>query len=289
VARPPRDGSAPAPFLKWAGGKASIAKEIESLLPASWRDRTYREPFLGGGALFFHLRPSRAVLSDTLRDLIVTYEVVRDRVDEVIPKLEKLRNKHDERQFYAVREQFNTDQEAPAIDRAAWLIYLNKTCFNGLYRTNRSGGFNVPFGRFKNPSVVNPARMRSASAALAGSELQNKSFEALLDDAEKGDVIYLDPPYDPVSRTANFASYANGGFSPDDQRSLAKVFRKLDRRRCLLALSNNDTPLVRELYDGFDFQPILVARLIGAKSSTRGTVREVLIRNVGRYPRSRKT
>lgn len=287
VARAPRDGSVPTPFLKWAGGKASVATEIESYLPADWRDRTYREPFLGGGAMFFHLRPARAVLSDTLHDLIATYEIVRDQVDDLIPKLEKLRSKHDEKQFYAVREQFNAKKNAPAVDRAAWLIYLNKTCFNGLYRTNRSGGFNVPFGRFKNPSVVHPERMRAASQALQGADLRQAGFEALLDDAEKGDVIYLDPPYDPVSRTANFASYAHGGFTTDDQRSLADVFRKLDRRGCLLALSNNNTDLVRELYEGFDFEPIEVARLIGAKSSTRGTIREVLIRNVRRYPGAR--
>lgn len=273
------------PFLKWAGGKGAIAAHIERLLPHDWRARVYREPFLGGGAMFFHLRPERAILSDSLADLITAYEVVQKSVESLITRLEKLRRSHDEKQFYEVRARFNEDRGASRVERAAWLVYLNKTCFNGLYRTNRDGEFNVPMGRYANPGIVNPQRLRLAAAALADAELAHATFDKLIDTAEPDDVIYFDPPYVPLSKTSSFASYADGGFSLADQARLAATFRELDARGCLLALSNSDTPEVRELYAGYDVSPIIAPRAISSKASTRGEVSELLIRNVARYPR----
>ena len=272
------------PFLKWAGGKSAIADAILQRLPKDVRDRTYREPFLGGGAVFFRLQPERAVLSDALADLVTTYEVVQTRVEVLIKRLEKLKETHSEEQFYAVRERFNAQRDADRIDRAAWLVYLNKTCFNGLFRTDAKGEFNVPVGSYKNPGIVNPAEMRVASAVLAEAEIRNAPFDHLLDVAEAGDVIYLDPPYVPLTRTSSFSGYHEGVFTLDDQARLAKVFRELDARGCLLALSNSDTPAVRELYAGFDLAPILAPRAISSKASTRGEVSELLVRNLGRYP-----
>lgn len=279
------------PFLKWAGGKTSIANEILKHLPDDLTARTYREPFVGGGAMFFHVKthrqPAHVVLSDALADLMITYEIVREHVEPLITRLKELRKQHSEEHYYAIRKRFNEEREAPKVERAAWLIYLNKTCYNGLYRTNQAGEFNVPMGRYQNPNVADERRLRMASIALDEVETKCARFEALLDDAKEGDVIYLDPPYVPISDTAYFAAYSDGGFGPDDQKRLAEVYRKLDERGCLLALSNSNTEKVHELYDGYGFEmkEIFAPRAISAKASTRGEVSELLIRNVKRYPK----
>lgn len=278
----PRVGAQP--FLKWAGGKWAVAPQIKARLPKDASKRVYREPFLGGGAMFFYLEPERAILSDAVADLIATYRVVQTRVEPLVRKLEKLRSTHSVEQFYDVRRRFNEERQSPEIDRAAWLIYLNKTCYNGLFRTNKSGEFNVPAGRFKNPGVVDPERLRLASAMLSRAELVCAPFTHLLEVASPGDLIYLDPPYIPTSRTASFSSYSDGAFTLEDHERLAKVYRELDARGCLLALSNSDTPDVRRLYEGFDLSPIIASRAISAKAETRGDVSELLIRNVKRYP-----
>lgn len=274
------------PFLKWAGGKWAIAPHLTKLLPEDSRDRVYREPFLGGGAMFFYLQPKRSVLSDAVGDLIVTYKVVQTHVDALIARLEQLRAGHSTEQYYEVRRHFNERRDAPRVERAAWLIYLNKTCFNGLFRTNKRGAFNVPEGSYVNPRVVDPDTLRLAAAALTDAELVHAKFDHLLDSAEADDVIYLDPPYVPLNRTSKFSSYADGAFSLDDQARLASVFRELDARGCLMALSNSDTPEVREMYQGYDISPVIAPRAISAKASTRGDITELLIRNVARYPRS---
>ena len=282
---PPPDAGRAQPFLKWAGGKWALAAEIIPLLPADATRRVYREPFLGGGGMFFRLQPARAFLSDAVADLIVTYEAVRSEVEALIERLAELKLGHDEDQFYAVRERFNTERRAPAVERAAWLIYLNKTCFNGLFRTNSRGLFNVPAGRFENPGILDADRLRACSAALARAHLTHATFDHLVGAAREGDLIYLDPPYVPLSRTSSFAGYCDGSFDAADQERLAEAFRALDDRGCLLALSNSDTPEVRRLYRGYDIQPIVARRAIGAKASTRGPTQEVLVRNVKKYPR----
>lgn len=267
------------PFLKWAGGKWAIAPQIVSLFPKDARQRVYREPFLGGGAMFFYLRPERAFLSDALGDLINAYNTVRSSVEPLIKRLQALREAHSSEHYYAVRDRFNREPKAPRIERAAWLIYLNKTCFNGLYRTNKQGLFNVPEGRFTNPTIVNPDKIRLAAAVLARAKLTCAPFDSLLDTARPGDLVYLDPPYVPISKTASFSSYSEGNFGHDAQVRLADVYRQLDSRGCKLALSNSDTRSVRALYDGFDLQTIVAPRAISAKASTRGPTAELLIRN----------
>jgi len=278
----------PKPFLKWAGGKWSLAPEIAELLPHDLAKRTYREPFVGGGALFFWLKKARApkkvVLTDTLGDLVTAYEIVRDDVESLLTALEHLRDAHSKEHFYEVRERFNARSTGSRVERAAWLVYLNKTCFNGLFRTNRSGIFNVPFGRFVKPNIADHPRLRAASRALEGVEIANHKFEHLAKKAKSGNVIYLDPPYVPLSKTANFAAY-DGAFGPDDQRRLADLFRELDERGCLLALSNSDTDEVRKLYKGFDIQHIRAAHNISASGATRAPVTELLVRNLNRYPK----
>ncbi len=274
------------PFLKWAGGKWGVAPQIDRLLPPDTRERVYHEPFLGGGAMFFHVQPRRAFLTTSVADVAATYEVVQRHVDALITRLEKLRATHSKEQFYAVRAAFNEQREAPRIERAAWLIYLNKTCYNGLFRTNRNGEFNVPMGRYTTtPTIVDPPALRLASAALSGAEIARAPFDHLLSTAEPGDVIYLDPPYVPLTKASSASSYADGTFTLDDHARLAHVFRDLDARGCLLALSNSDTPEVRRLYAGFDLSPIIAPRAISAKASTRGEVTELLVRNVSRYPK----
>ncbi len=283
----PKETKVARPFLKWAGGKWRLAPQIASLLPPDIGSRTYREPFLGGGGLFFYLStvspPKRVFLSDALADLITTYKVVRRQTRALIERLEGLRDTHSTEAYYEVRERFNRERSASALDRATWLIYLNKTCFNGLFRTNRDGVFNVPIGRFKNPRIVDRARMAAAARVLASVELRHRPFDHLADSAERGDVVYLDPPYVPLSKTASFASYSDGAFGPDDQERLVQVFRKLDERGCLLALSNSDTPEVRRLYKGFHLERIQAARVISAKTAERKPVGELLIRNLRRY------
>ena len=271
------------PFLKWAGGKWSLAPRIRELLPFDIERRTYREPFVGGGAMYFYLvrnaRPKKAFLSDALGDLICTYRVVREETDDLVRHLTALNASHSEETFYRVRKRFNTELGASQVERAAWLIYLNKTCFNGLFRTNRDGEFNVPLGRFKKPAILDEPRLRAAAEALHGANLTNAPFEHLEKVAKKGDVIYFDPPYVPLSKTANFAAYADGVFSLYDQERLATLFRTLDKRGCLLALSNSDTPEVRDLYAGFQIEKIVAHRSISSKATERKPVGEVLVLN----------
>jgi DNA adenine methylase len=274
------DARSPArPFLKWAGGKWAIAARLEDLLPRDWRRRVYREPFLGGGAMFFRLQPERAVLSDAVGDLIDTYRIVHRQAGALIAQLEGLRANHSTEQFYKVRDDFNARCETSGVQRAAWLIYLNKTCYNGLFRTNRGGLFNVPVGRFTKPAIADPENLHSCAAVLSRAELEHKGFEHLLDEARAGDMIYLDPPYVPISKTSSFSAYADGTFTLEDQARLARVFHELDARGCFLALSNSETKEVRELYAGYDFTSIFAPRAISSKASTRGEVMEVLIRN----------
>ena len=274
------------PFLKWAGGKWAIAPRIEELLPRDWKRRLYREPFLGGGAMFFWLQPKRAVLSDAVGDLIDTYGVVHKQAPALIAQLEGLRANHSTEQFYRVRDDFNARSETSPVQRAAWLIYMNKTCYNGLFRTNRGGLFNVPVGRFTKPAIADPDNLHNCAAVLSRAELEHKGFEHLLDDARSGDLIYLDPPYVPTSRTSSFSAYADGGFTLEDQARLAQVFHELHARGCYLALSNSETKEVHDLYAGYDFTSIFAPRAISSKASTRGEVVEVLIRNYTNDQRS---
>ncbi len=280
VLRQPRVSvaKAPAPILKWAGGKGRLLAQLEPLLPPGVDEMRHVEPFLGGGALFFARAPERALVSDANPALVGTYEAVRDRVEDVIVGLARLAREHDEEAYYRVRDRYNGGG-LDAVERAATFIYLNRTCFNGLHRVNRRGEFNVPAGRYAKPRIVDKDGLRAASLALARAELFHASFESLLERARPGDFVYLDPPYAPVSETASFTSYARDGFGPDEQVRLRDVFRALDRRGCKLMLSNSDVRFIRDLYRGYRIDVVAAPRAINCNAERRGLVSEVVVRN----------
>lgn len=270
---------APAPFLKWAGGKGRILAQLVPLLPPGADRSRHVEPFFGGGALFFARRPARALVADVNAELVSAYLCVRDDVEAVIRALAPLARAHDEGHYYALRDRYNAGGGDPS-ERAAMFIYLNRTCFNGLHRVNRRGAFNVPAGRYRKPRILDPEGLRLASRALAGADVRHADFaELLLSSARPGDFVYFDPPYHPVSGTARFTDYATGGFGPDDQVRLRDVFRELDRRGCRLMLSNSDTPFVRDLYRGFTVDVVAAPRAINSDRRGRGLVSEVVVRN----------
>lgn len=269
------------PFVKWAGGKGRLLSQLRPLLPPGVAKMRHVEPFVGGGAMFFSRQPERALLTDINPALVDAYHAIRDDVDRVIDALQELAAGHCKERYYQVRERYNRRTSLAAPKRAAMFVYLNKTCFNGLHRVNRKGEFNVPFGSYKNPRILNEGGLRAASHALRVAELRCASFEALLETAKPGDFIYFDPPYEPVSTTASFTSYARDGFSRDDQRRLAEVFGALDRRGCKLMLSNSDVPFIRDLYRRFEVDTVAAPRAINCDAAKRGKVTEVVVRNYG--------
>jgi DNA adenine methylase len=261
------------PFLKWAGGKRQLLPELLRHVPA--RFPRYFEPFVGGGALFFSLRPPKAVLADVNERLIRTYRGVRDHVDEVVALLQGY--PHTEKFFYKLREvdiDARTDAEV-----AAWFIYLNKTGFNGLYRVNRRNLFNVPFGRHDNPTICDEVTLRTCSTALAEAELLVADFEVVVAKAKRADFVYFDPPYVPLSVTSSFTSYTSGGFGPDGQTRLRDVALKLKKRGVSLLLSNSSAKSVRDLYKKrFVMTEVSATRLVNSKASGRGAITELIIR-----------
>lgn len=269
------------PFIKWAGGKSRILGKLLPMLPPGADLMRHVEPFMGGAAMFFARRPARAMLCDVNHALVETYLAVRDEVENVIAALEPLAAQHAAASgaYYAVRERYNTRRGFARAERAAMFVYLNKTCFNGLHRVNRKGEFNVPEGRYKNPRVLDAEGLRCASAALAGCEIRSQGFEGLLGSAKPGDFVYLDPPYEPVSRTSKFTSYAEAGFSQRDQERLRDVFVQLDRRGCKLMLSNSDVPFIRELYRAFRVDQIIAPRTLGGSPTSASKALEVVVRN----------
>jgi DNA adenine methylase len=271
------------PIVKWAGGKSKLLSELLPRVPTEMR--TYAEPFAGGAALFFAVAASaraggpgarrfrRAILADRNDELVAAYRAVRDDVAAVV---EALRGYRYERElYYEVRERSTSGMSDP--ERAARLLFLNRTCFNGLWRENSRGQFNVPFGRYKNPKIVDEPALRAASEALAGVDLRAGDFQDVTRELGAGDFVYFDPPYAPASPTSDFTSYAAGGFGPADQRRLAEEFRRLRARGVLAMLSNADTKDVRELYSDFAIHRVSAPRSINATADRRGPAREVLV------------
>jgi DNA adenine methylase len=267
------------PFLKWVGGKRRLLPTLRSFLPSDLRTRRYVEPFLGGGAMFFALRPQHAAISDVNVDLVETYRVVRDETEDLVDRLDQLERAHSADAFYAARDRFIARPRIRALERAALFIYLNKTCFNGLYRVNRAGLFNAPIGRYAKPCIADAPRLRAAAAALRDADLRCAGFSDTLAHVADDDFVYLDPPYVPLSRTKNFVAYDAAGFSHDDQVRLAASFHELHRRGAKVMLSNADAPLVHALYEGFDIQRVLAPRAINCRAAQRGAVHELVIRN----------
>jgi DNA adenine methylase len=269
------------PFLKWAGGKRKVVPHLLERLPA--RLGRYHEPFLGGGALFFRLATRSptpfegAVLGDGNERLMRCYRAVQGDVEQVIRLLGLYQAAHSEDFFYAFR---GTDIDGGTdYEVAAWLIYLNRTAFNGLYRVNSKGGFNVPFGRYKAPVVCHAEHLRACAGLLRGVELPCEDFRAVGERVRPGDVVYFDPPYVPLSETASFTGYTSGGFGPDEQGALRDLALELAERGATVLLSNHDTAEVRELYPAELFERFVVAvpRAINSKAAKRGAVDELVI------------
>ena len=264
------------PILKWAGGKTRLLPELITRLPGrtQWTTGRYFEPFVGGAAVFFHLRPTTSVLSDVNPELVHLYTIVRDQVEALIDDLG--RHTYERQYYYGVRAL--DPASLPPIERASRMLFLNRTCFNGLWRVNRRGEFNVPFGRYTNPTLCPADRLRAASRALAGTELRHADFAGAVAGARRGDFVYFDPPYVPLTRTASFTSYAAQDFGMDDQARLAALFTDLGRRGVRCMLSNSDTPAVRALYEGHRIDRILAPRAISRDPDNRHPVGELIIR-----------
>ncbi len=273
---------APQPFVKWVGGKRQLIPIIKEYMPKNYK--AYYEPFVGGGALFFELSPSKAILNDINKALITAYTSVKDTPTALINCLKQLdANIPEEKDlikayFYQIRERFNKKLVTQTYDTesAALLIYLNKHCFNGLYRVNGKGLFNVPCNGSKGPSF-NESNIISASRALASAHILNVDFEEACAKADEGDFVFFDSPYAPLNPTS-FESYTKDGFSVEEHKRLADLFRKLTKRQCYCILTNHDTELIRELYKEFKIDRVSVKRLVNSDASNRqGT--EVIIRN----------
>ncbi len=280
-----RGSNKPTPFVKWAGGKGQLLAQFEALFPADFDG--YIEPFAGGGAVFFHLYNhgrlnGRATLSDSCWELMNCYRVIRDEVEALIAQLKRHElHRLSEEYFYEVRSWDRRPDFArrSAVERAARTIFLNRTCYNGLYRVNSRGQFNVPHGRYRNPVVCDEANLRAVSRALQGVELRDEGFERCVEWARPGDFVYLDPPYHPLSSTASFTAYTHDSFGPQDQERLAAVFRRLDARGCRVMLSNSRTPFVCELYAGYRQKIVTARRPINSRASGRGEIEEIVVLN----------
>jgi len=260
------------PFLKWAGGKRQLLRALLPRIPST--RGTYHEPFLGGGALFFALRPQGAVLADTNSRLIRTFVGVQKHVEALVSRLIPMPVSRD---FFNAQRQIPIDQ-ASDIDVAAWFIYLNRTGYNGLYRVNRRGDFNVPFGRYENPRICDPENLRACSDALSRASLIVSDFETVLDRAAPGDVVYFDPPYIPVSVHSSFTRYTREQFRIADHRRLRDVALELKKRGVHVLLSNSAAPEVFELYGKhFKIEVIQATRFVNSDPSGRGKIAETLI------------
>lgn len=272
------------PFVKWAGGKAQLVGTLAAILPG--QIRTFFEPFVGGGALFFTLaeqgRFQRAVLNDWNAELVDAYKVIRDFPEELIGRLKTEKKRYlanPQETFYEVRAK--NPQSMEPIERVVRFLFLNRTGFNGLYRVNKKGEFNVPWGKYKNPRICNEENIRACSEVLKRFViLECADFATVVERAEPGDAVYFDPPYVPLNATSNFTSYTSDGFTLDDQHRLAISFRELAEAGVAVVASNSDTEVVRELYKGFEMYQVEMRRNVNSKGDRRGPVHELVI--VGR-------
>jgi DNA adenine methylase len=273
------------PYLKWAGGKRQLLAEIKKHLPQSINDCTYYEPFVGAGAVFFDLQPQKAIINDFNEQLILTYNVIKENVAELIELLKVYKKRNDEEFYYTIR---NIDRDSTKFDKltntekAARLIFLNKTCYNGLYRVNSQGLFNVPYGKYKNPAICENIVLQQISNYLNTYEIKilNNDFEDAVSTAGENSFIYFDPPYHSPDKT-NFTGYQAGKFGEDEQERLRNVMIKMTNCGVKCLLSNSDTKYIQELYndDCFDIISVQAKRAINSNISGRGNVNEVLIKN----------
>lgn len=275
----------PTPFVKWVGGKRQLLKQFRKLglYPPDGFDpekSTYFEPFVGGGAVFFDLLPRHAVLSDMNKELVITYHAIKHDVEALIAALKK--HKYNKAHFLKVRAQ--DIAKLSHIEIAARFIYLNRSCFNGMYRVNSKGQFNVPFGRYSNPRICDAKNLRRVSDALKHVTIRHEDYSEVLKRAKKGDFVYFDPPYHPLSVTASFTSYTANGFTAEDQIKLRDTFVALHKRGCYVMLSNSSAPFIKKIYSEIKDKKVRITEIqagrnINSQAKGRGKVREVLVIN----------
>lgn len=271
------------PFLKWVGGKGQLLNQFESLYPAKYNN--YFEPFVGGGAVYFSLTPERAHINDINQTLVQTYTNIKNDVEKLICELQNLEQDFltkdtDARKvmYYDIRTKYN-QLEPDAFERSLYFLFFNKTAFNGVYRENSKGGFNVPIGSYANPKIVDEDNLRLVSKALSKTTITNKSYFEAVSKAKSGDFVYFDPPYHPLSETSSFTSYSKDSFSKDDQVNLKDLFIELDRKGVYVMLSNSSAPFIQEIYSGYNQVPVFASRMINSKGDKRGKISEVVVLN----------
>jgi DNA adenine methylase len=270
------------PFIKWAGGKKQLIEQLVPLFPE--KIESYFEPFVGSGIVAFfllknHPEIKKIYLSDINEELITTYLVVKSNINELVKLLKDYKRKHSKEFYYKIRSQ--DIKTLSKVEIAARFIYLNKTCFNGLYRVNSEGKFNVPIGNYKNPLICAEKDLREISKFLKKDDIKVKQFYDAVKDAKEGDFIYFDPPYYPLPDTTSFTKYTKEKFLDEEQKLLAKVFKELDKRGCMVMLSNSDTNFIKDLYKGYFINIVKAKRLINCDPKKRGKINEVVITN---YP-----
>lgn len=270
------------PVLKWVGGKRQLLNDIIPMIPKNCS--TYVEPFIGGGAVLFELQPKKAIINDFNSELINVYTVIRDYSEELIKELQFHKDNNTSEHFYAVREYDRKPEffsQMTPVQKAARVIYLNKTCYNGLYRVNSAGQFNSPYGKYKNPNIVNETVIRAMSKYFNENNIviKNEDFKEALKGLRRGAFVYLDPPYMPISSSSSFTGYTENGFNEDKQRELKELCDKLDKKGIKFLQSNSDCEFIRELYSSYRIKTIKAKRAINSKGNSRGEINEVLIYN----------
>ena len=268
----------PHPFLKWAGGKRQLIPQMEEYFPKHYNK--YIEPFIGGGAVFFHMLPEKAILIDINKELINCLKVIKNNVKELIELLKN--HKNENKYYYQIRNLDRTHRtydKLSDIEKASRMIYLNRCCYNGLYRVNSKGQFNVPFGKYKNPNFCDEENLIAVSKVLKNVDIYNGSFEICLNFADKDDFIYFDPPYQPISETSSFTSYTKENFGKESQKMLFNVFEILDERGCRLMLSNSYNPFIIDLYKEYKIIFLNAKRAINSIANKRGFIKEILVLN----------
>ena len=270
------------PFLKWAGGKRQLLLVIKEFIP---KFTQYYEPFVGAGAVLFYLQPNRSTINDTNSELINCYQVVKDNPEELVDLCQHHQENNSKEYYYKLRERDRSCDfhSKTSVERAARIIYLNKTCFNGLFRVNSSGQFNVPYGKYANPTIADPAVIKAISTYLNQNNVQilNGDFETAVSTARKGAFIYFDPPYHPISNTSSFTGYSMNGFGEDEQRRLKNLCDKLSDKGCKVLISNSSASLIKELYTDsrYKIEEVNASRAINVVGSKRGKIKELLIHN----------
>ncbi|MFA5460714.1 MAG: DNA adenine methylase [Sulfurimonas sp.] len=273
------------PFVKWVGGKRGLLSQIIPLIPEDFNN--YFEPFVGGGALFFELysqgklKDKNVYLFDINSELINAYNIVKSNPFDLVKELQKFKEKHSKEFYYEVRAWDREEKflKRSKIERASRFIYLNKTCFNGLYRVNSKGYHNVPIGSYKNPNICDELVIHNASEALQNAKILNSSYKDVLLHAKENDFVYFDPPYYPLTPTSSFTSYNENAFLDKEQKELFEAFDKLAKQNSHVMHSNSDTDFINELYKEFEIKNIQANRFINSKSSGRGKISEVLVRS----------